>query len=48
MLQAEDFSYALNDLLICVEMFIFALLHHFIFSYKEFASDQNAAAWSQI
>jgi hypothetical protein len=35
----EEYSNALNDMLICMEMFFYAVVHHSVFSYREYETD---------
>jgi hypothetical protein len=35
----EKYSNALNDLLICVEMFLYSVVHHSVFSHREYETD---------
>lgn len=36
----DAYSTAINDLLICVEMFFAAVAHHYIFSFREFETEE--------
>ena len=36
----DAYSTAINDLLICVEMFLAAVAHHYIFSFREFETEE--------
>ncbi|GBG33405.1 Transmembrane protein 184C [Hondaea fermentalgiana] len=47
-ISADTYAKGLQDLLICVEMFFFAVAHHFIFSYKDFQTYRHATAHSSF
>ena len=36
-------AYPLQDFLICLEMLVFSMVHHWVFSYRQFAAPQFAA-----
>ena len=39
------FCFFLQNLLICAEMLLYGIAHHYIFTYKDFKSDGKLADW---
>lgn len=44
---SEDVAKGLQNLLICAEMLLYGIAHHYIFTYKDFKSDGKLADWLQ-
>ena len=45
---AEDISNVLQDYLVCIEMFLFAIAHSFTFTYKEYLPNNRSVGINQV